>query len=482
MASPGLVCLPGTLLWISSVVLRVTMSVKLEGFVKPYRGKTDLSWDIFWLKFLVLAEVSGWNTDNKKMARLLPFLEGDAFLVFSRTPTADQKHKEKVAALMKKSFSVSRSKALQCFTQQKLRLDESVDAFAADLRRLLALSGHKDSGDKNAVVIVQILAGIPAHLSQQVRLSFAGNELTVGNCTDAVRELLRAMPLVDVGAAASNSFSDSDRPRLHAHASMMCFHCGEVGHIRRDRPRRSVGWNNAGLNTRSSSQTACFFCDRQGCSKMNCHERQAWLASKKGFGAAAGEGGKDPCFFIVAASGLLPRVFVDVFQDVPDVECSWARGRSVVDTGSTRTLMAQSFVIKHGIPYSSQGVVAGIVALDGKPIDGCGAVEVILKQTDGPVLLPCIHVSAFVVSNLSAIDADVLVGNDAVAGSGGLSLHYSDDGDLVRVSFDGWDDVSDDLLPSSSADRVTELEKKLALSEQQLSETNCLTWRRDRQT
>ena len=118
----------------------------------------------FWSsKFLVLAQVSGWDIDNKKMARLPLFLEGDAFLVFSRMPTADQKDKEKVPALMK--FSVSRREAFQCFTQRKLRLDESINAFAVDFRRLLALSGHKDGGEKDAVVIEQILAGIPAHLS-----------------------------------------------------------------------------------------------------------------------------------------------------------------------------------------------------------------------------------------------------------------------------------------------------------------------------
>ena len=126
---------------------------------------------------------------------------------------------------------------------------------------------------------------------------------------------------------------------------------------------------------------------------------------------------------------------------------------------------------KHGIPYSTRGAVAEMVALDGNPIDVLGDVDVILQRTDGPVQLPCIRVNAYVVSSLSAVNADMLVGNDVVAGSGGLSLHYNDDGDLMRVSFGGWDDGSDDLLPSSSADRVTELEKKLALSEQQLSET-----------
>ena len=55
---------------------------------------------------------------------------------------------------------------------------------------------------------------------------------------------------------------------------------------------------------------------------MNCSERQAWLASKKGVGAGAGEGGKDPCLCTVAASGSLPRVFVDIYQDVPGIKRS----------------------------------------------------------------------------------------------------------------------------------------------------------------
>ena len=121
------------------------MSVKpeFEGFVKPYRGKTDMSWGVFWSKFLVVAEGSGWDTAEKRMTRLPLFLEGGAFLVFSRMQPADQKDQEKVAALMKKPFSFSKSEAFQCFTQRNLRLHESLDAFAADLRPLLALARHK---------------------------------------------------------------------------------------------------------------------------------------------------------------------------------------------------------------------------------------------------------------------------------------------------------------------------------------------------
>ena len=101
---------------------------------------------------------------------------------------------------------------------------------------------------------------------------------------------------------------------------------------------------------------------------------------------------------------------------------------------------------KHGIPCSTRGALAEMVAFDGNPIGVLGDVDVILQHTDGRVQLPRIRVNAYVVSSWSALNAGMLVGNDVVAGSGGLSLHFSDDGDLMRVSFGGWDDRSDDSL------------------------------------
>ena len=162
------------------------MSVKLEGFVKPFRGRGD-NWDVFWSKFTVLAEVSGWDTEDKYMARLPLFLEGDAFLVFSTMPTADKKKKDKVKDVMVKSFSAVLSEAYAQFTSRKLKLDESPDAFVADLRRLLESSGHEVKDDKDAVMISQMLAGLPRDMSSQVRLSFAGKDLTLSGCLDAVR-------------------------------------------------------------------------------------------------------------------------------------------------------------------------------------------------------------------------------------------------------------------------------------------------------
>ena len=45
------------------------MSVKLDGFLKPFRGKGE-NVDVFWYKFLVLSRVNKWNDDATKMSYL----------------------------------------------------------------------------------------------------------------------------------------------------------------------------------------------------------------------------------------------------------------------------------------------------------------------------------------------------------------------------------------------------------------------------
>ena len=311
------------------------MSVKLEGFVKPFKGKND-NWDVFSSKFDVLAEVSGWDTNAKKMARLPLFLEGDAYLVFSRMPEADRKDKEKVRATMIKSFNVSKSEAYSKFKCRQLRQDESVDAFAADLRRLLSLAGHNDEGDKDAVVIEQMLAGVPVEVSQQVRLSFAGKDLTVSGCSDAVRALMAAAPGAVVAAA-----SGGHRDRTPSTSrSTMCFRCGEVGHVRRNCPQAKRGGVKSDRGAKPESRKiVCFFCDKEGHTKADCRERKAWLASKKEAVACADEKSEDLCLCTIAVPGRLPRIYVDVAAC--DVENSqWTRGTGVIDTGCMRTLVS----------------------------------------------------------------------------------------------------------------------------------------------
>ena len=50
------------------------MSLKLDGFLKPYLGKDYLG--SFLSEFVVVANVQKWNADEKKMAHLQLMLAG----------------------------------------------------------------------------------------------------------------------------------------------------------------------------------------------------------------------------------------------------------------------------------------------------------------------------------------------------------------------------------------------------------------------
>ena len=61
--------------------MQVTMShasVKLDNYVRPFRGKGD-DFDMFWAKFLALCRLQKLDTDAKKLELFPLFVEGDAF-------------------------------------------------------------------------------------------------------------------------------------------------------------------------------------------------------------------------------------------------------------------------------------------------------------------------------------------------------------------------------------------------------------------
>ena len=159
----------------------------MTGVLRPYRGSGD-DWEQFWSKFTVLAEVSGWDTEAKMMARFPLFIDGPAFLVFSKMAEGDKKKKEKVQDLMMTSFSLSKADAYRAFQQRMLCVDETPDEYVVDLRCLLALAGHATpNDDKDAIVVEQLLSGLPKNYAKELRLSCARKEKTVSGCLELVR-------------------------------------------------------------------------------------------------------------------------------------------------------------------------------------------------------------------------------------------------------------------------------------------------------
>ena len=87
------------------------MSLKLDGFLRPYRGSGD-DWEQFWSKFTVLAEVSGWDTE----ARFPLFIEGPAFLVFSKMAEGDKKEEREGAGVDADLVQSVKGRCLSCLS------------------------------------------------------------------------------------------------------------------------------------------------------------------------------------------------------------------------------------------------------------------------------------------------------------------------------------------------------------------------------
>ena len=145
------------------------MSLKVDSFLKPFRGTSSEDFDVFWQKFSVLAKIQKWSDDAAMLLHLPLFLEGDAFLVFSKMADDDRKTMKEVEAKFREAFSCTPAAAYRQFVGRQLKPDESVDAYVADLQRLLTLSGHQTSDD-DPVVVEQFIAGLPTDFARQLRL------------------------------------------------------------------------------------------------------------------------------------------------------------------------------------------------------------------------------------------------------------------------------------------------------------------------
>ena len=49
-------------------------SLKVDNFLRPFRGMAGESWKEFWDKFAVLAEIQGWDSETKRKISLCSWM------------------------------------------------------------------------------------------------------------------------------------------------------------------------------------------------------------------------------------------------------------------------------------------------------------------------------------------------------------------------------------------------------------------------
>ncbi|XP_065190928.1 uncharacterized protein LOC135821857 [Sycon ciliatum] len=409
--------------------------------VQPFSGKDGEDLEEFWAKFLVLATAKEWSDEDARMQHLPLYLQGDAFRVFSRMAESDKSKQAEVKKVLVSAFSVTPSRAYDLFKRRCLRVDESVDAYVADLQRYAALSGHKPGGtaSKDPIVIEQLIAGLQPEFGRQLRMSLAGQELTIPACLERVRALRasetdarytsRFSQSVSASASTSSYSGGVHRP---ARSTVVCYNCNQPGHVQRNCPEFKKK-----QKPRFSGPVVCHFCDQPGHAKPACPERRKWREAKAAERVAAAgtsHSSSDKCLCAVSTEAApLPRIYVDVESAKPD---DWCRGEAMLDTGSARTLVSSGFIRAAKMCSQVSAVKQEkLLALDGEALPISGSISLTIRRLDGPVNLPPTRVVAFVVPELSVINADLLLGSDLVRAIGGVRLQYSESGDLRSVLF-----------------------------------------------
>ena len=426
-------------------------SVKLDNYVRPFRGQGD-DFEMFWAKYMVLCGIQKLSMDAQKMSVFPLFLEGDAFQVLMQMPPADQMCVDAVKKKMEEAFSMSHARAYQLFRARALRADESADAYVADLKRLLTLSGHSISGEKESVLLEQLVAGLSVEYARQIRMAFAGQEMTVVGCLDRICALR-----VSEDDASASRHSNGARPVVAAPVSrqIVCYHCKESGHVKRNCPLRNqseVGSaaspgvsdgasgngssgatdNSSGANGGSKQKKIVrYFCDK-GHIKQNCPERKKWQQHNRSTTAALNVATPDPCL----CSGTpdrkvpLPKIYVDV--RAVDSDAARQRVRAAVDTCACRSLASQKFTERMELtiePHDEE-----LVGLGGEPVLVRGCVTVSLQRNDERVQLPCTNMKFLIVDQLDVVSADLVIGVDVISRLGGVDLSYDEDGALCGVT------------------------------------------------
>ena len=417
-------------------------SIKVDGFLRPFRGKVD-DWSRFWNKFQVLASIQGWDTEGKRTKHLPLFLEGDAFLVYTRMADADKKKEQEIRRKMEQSFALTKAEAYRKFVTRKLKEDEPPDAYVADLQTLAALSGHNVEDDEDPMLIEQLIAGLPQDYAKELRLSMASKTLTISGCLDTIRALRTAssdakLHTPDMYVAAATPSTSTGMMRS-TESQVVCFHCQAVGHVRRNCPLLSSG------RYRSGTELTCFFCDGRGHVKRHCPAREAWLKSMQqppfnGNGTTAATKSirsEDLCLCTTPANpgaAGLPKIFVDVRP--VGATASVTRCKAAVDSCSTYTLVSREFVMQQSWEVTS-GMTSEttIVGLDGQPLPLRGQVNLEMERKDTNVQLPLLEITALVVDSLDAVGTEILIGADAIAQSGGVRLRYDNRKRLDGVFF-----------------------------------------------
>lgn len=213
------------------------MSLKFSDIIKQYSGDGDFS---EWLEKLELvANLQG----VKELEKFLPlFLSGGAFAVYQSLPDETKNDYDSVKKDLLRAFSSDQFNAFEQLSARQLLPGESVDVFLADINRLARLVNA--NGENEQWVKCAFICGLPDSVKAQLRAACSIGTLSLAAVVDRCRTLIKSNEICMVG-------------NVRKTPQIICYACGEPGHVRRD--CKSVR-NLSKPKIVSSGSRRCFVC------------------------------------------------------------------------------------------------------------------------------------------------------------------------------------------------------------------------------
>ena len=240
-----------------------TVTLKYSDLLKQYDGTGDF------LEWVQKLEMVAQLQNIKDKHNFMPlFLSGGAFAVYQGLSAKEREKYDVVKKKLTAAFSVDSFQAYQSFVSRRLRVDESVDVYVADLKRLGMLV-TKEKVDESWLLAAFVL-GLPDSVKNQLRASCDLSDMSFGATVEKARTLVGTREICCAGMVKNGS------------NQVTCFGCGGPGHTRRECPKNRNG---------SQRGMACHKCGGSGHVSRVCPTRNEDATGNRMLCFACGEPG-----------------------------------------------------------------------------------------------------------------------------------------------------------------------------------------------
>ena len=157
-------------------------------------------------------------------------LTGGAFAVYQQLNDSEKRDIEKVKSALYSAFAVDQFAAYELFMARRLKRDEVVDVYLADLRRLSSLFG----GVSDTALSCAFIAGLPDTVRHLLRAGTRLEAMKLEQVLERARLLLREESSTAAAARSRWDATSSRDTLLTRKQDFTCYNCGMPNHLARD--------------------------------------------------------------------------------------------------------------------------------------------------------------------------------------------------------------------------------------------------------